>query len=398
MDIEALAAYRCCRPGWQSELAQRHREAGEIPIESFIGAARPSSTIATASGRSAAWNAMCCPVHWRFTPGAPRHRPGDPARRCGDRSIFRGKVEPSPCGLRHAATSRHGDRIKLSQPRHGETRRGIVDLERARHREAQIDVRGAAGTAEAVALHHVHPGRAQEQLLLGGRTPSAVTFTPRPRPRPTTACTMAGGIGGALDRMHETAVDLELVEGEAAQIQRRLPNSRCRNHRAPAARPAPWRRNIASSAVSTLPSRRALRDLKLQPGLRRNRSWLARMRRRTTSTKSARRTLQRRKLLTAVHGCSSRGFGVEAGLAQHPFAERDDEARVLGDRDELGRRDFAALRMRPATQRLDPDHRFAAVVDDRLVGDANSPPLDGGAQVVLDQLALEDMVSSIAVS
>src|SRR5260370_23343355 len=41
---------------------------------------------------------------------------------------------------------------------------------------------------------------------------------------------------------------------------------------------------------------------------------------------------------------SARRLG--AGLAQHPFAERDDEPDALGERDELAGQDHAALRMR----------------------------------------------------
>ena len=47
--------------------------------------------------------------------------------------------------------------------------------------------------------------------------------------------------------------------------------------------------------------------------------------------------------------------------------------------------------MRPAAQRLDADHGLAAVVDDRLVGDLQLVALDRRAQVVLDQLALEQV-------
>ena len=46
-----------------------------------------------------------------------------------------------------------------------------------------------------------------------------------------------------------------------------------------------------------------------------------------------------------------RGFA--AGAAQHRAAERGDQAGLLGDRNELRRRDHAALRMRPAHQRLE---------------------------------------------
>jgi hypothetical protein len=39
---------------------------------------------------------------------------------------------------------------------------------------------------------------------------------------------------------------------------------------------------------------------------------------------------------------------IAAGLAQHPFADRDDQARFLGDRDELGRQQQPASRVLPA--------------------------------------------------
>ena len=45
--------------------------------------------------------------------------------------------------------------------------------------------------------------------------------------------------------------------------------------------------------------------------------------------------------------------GLAAGLAQHPAPDRDDQARLLGERDELVRADQAALGVLPAQQRLD---------------------------------------------
>jgi len=44
-----------------------------------------------------------------------------------------------------------------------------------------------------------------------------------------------------------------------------------------------------------------------------------------------------------------------------------------------------------AAERLDPDDRFSAVVDDRLVGDAQAVALDRGAQVVFQDLALDQV-------
>ena len=54
------------------------------------------------------------------------------------------------------------------------------------------------------------------------------------------------------------------------------------------------------------------------------------------------------------------GRGLGAGGAQHPFAELVDQAGVLRDRDEFGRRDHAAFGMAPAQQRLAAGHLVAA--------------------------------------
>ena len=79
---------------------------------------------------------------------------------------------------------------------------------------------------------------------------------------------------------------------------------------------------------------------------------------------------------------------VEAGAAQHPLAELDDEAGVLGDRNELRRRDLADGRMGPARQRLDADHVVAAGIDDRLIGGLEAVVLDRVQQVAFQELAV----------
>ena len=56
-----------------------------------------------------------------------------------------------------------------------------------------------------------------------------------------------------------------------------------------------------------------------------------------------------------------------ARLAQHPAAERHDQPALLGERDELVRRDDAARRVLPAHERLDADELAGREVDDRLV-------------------------------
>ena len=85
------------------------------------------------------------------------------------------------------------------------------------------------------------------------------------------------------------------------------------------------------------------------------------------------------------------GLAVEAGAAQHPVAELDDQAGMLGDRDEFGRRDLAAGRMGPAAERLDADHGLAALVDDRLVEQLQAVVFDRVAQVGLEQLAVGEV-------
>ena len=56
--------------------------------------------------------------------------------------------------------------------------------------------------------------------------------------------------------------------------------------------------------------------------------------------------------LTATKGVGKPG-DLRAGLRKHPFADRLDDADLLGDRDEERGLDAAALRMLPTDQRLE---------------------------------------------
>ena len=85
------------------------------------------------------------------------------------------------------------------------------------------------------------------------------------------------------------------------------------------------------------------------------------------------------------------GLAVEAGAAQHLLAELDDQPAVLGNRNEFGGRNLAAFGMRPTAERLDAHHHFPAVVDDRLIGDPQAVVLDRGAQLVFQELALDQV-------
>ncbi len=71
--------------------------------------------------------------------------------------------------------------------------------------------------------------------------------------------------------------------------------------------------------------------------------------------------------LTATLMSSGQQRGLGAGGPQHPFAERHDQADLLGHRDELDRRDHAALGVAPAQQGLAAGHPVVAQADERLI-------------------------------
>ncbi|MCY1422975.1 hypothetical protein D9M71_386770 [compost metagenome] len=75
-----------------------------------------------------------------------------------------------------------------------------------------------------------------------------------------------------------------------------------------------------------------------------------------------------------------------ASLVEHPLADGDDAAVLLGQRDELVRRHKAQFRVLPANQRLDADHAKVAVADLRLVDQVQLIAVEGFAQVLF-QLA-----------
>ena len=77
------------------------------------------------------------------------------------------------------------------------------------------------------------------------------------------------------------------------------------------------------------------------------------------------------------------GFG--AGLAQHPFAERHDEADFLGERNEFHRPDHAAFGMPPPQQRFETADFIAVQVDERLV-----VQLELAVGETLSEIELED--------
>ena len=74
---------------------------------------------------------------------------------------------------------------------------------------------------------------------------------------------------------------------------------------------------------------------------------------------------------------------------EHPAADRQDESRLLRERDERQRRHEAADRVLPAEERLHADHPAAAELHERLVVEAQLRPLDGAPKVVLERGAVQ---------
>ena len=69
-----------------------------------------------------------------------------------------------------------------------------------------------------------------------------------------------------------------------------------------------------------------------------------------------------------------------AHLLQHPVADRLDQPQLLGQRDEVGRRDQPSVGVGPPDQRLDTDHRAGRELDHRLVVQDPLRPIHGLAQ------------------
>ncbi len=88
--------------------------------------------------------------------------------------------------------------------------------------------------------------------------------------------------------------------------------------------------------------------------------------------------------LIATRDLLGPGGGGAARLLDHPFAQLHDQARFLGERDEIVGRDDAAGRMVPADQRLEADQALVGGVDQRLVEQAELLGLDAGAHVLLE--------------
>src|SRR3546814_1080575 len=71
------------------------------------------------------------------------------------------------------------------------------------------------------------------------------------------------------------------------------------------------------------------------------------------------------------------------GGAQHPFADRRDQAAVLGERNEAAGRDIAERRVGPADQRLEAAQGAVLCGDDGLVIEFEFAAVERAAQFLL---------------
>ena len=183
----------------------------------------------------------------------------------------------------------------------------------------------------------------------------------------------------------EAAVDLDLVEREALQIaQRGIAGAEIveRNADPDGAQLVQHRERRIVVA-----DQHRLGDLELEPacGQTRGRQRCDDLQRQRAALELHRRDVDREADIVRP------GRGLDAGRGQHPLAELVDQAGLLGDRDEFGRRDHAALRMAPAQQRLAAGDPVVLQVEAGLIINLEAAVDDGLAQVHLQDAAGADL-------
>src|SRR5690606_24525911 len=80
---------------------------------------------------------------------------------------------------------------------------------------------------------------------------------------------------------------------------------------------------------------------------------------------------------------------LETGRTQRPFADADNQARLLGHRNEHVRWDYATLRVPPAQQRLEAADAVGMEVDQWLIGQLELAALGRTGEVVAQRLLLQ---------
>src|SRR6185295_17665109 len=104
----------------------------------------------------------------------------------------------------------------------------------------------------------------------------------------------------------------------------------------------------------------------------------------------ARREVDRHADVRVIRELGLEVHRVAAGRLQDPEPERDDQAGLLGERDEVERRDEAALRVLPADERLEAVDRAGLQRDERLVVERELAVLERPRKVALELQALEE--------
>ena len=183
-------------------------------------------------------------------------------------------------------------------------------------------------------------------------------------------------IGGEV--AHERLIDLDLVERKASQIaQAGIAGAEIVHRYAHAKR---TQRVQRGEHLAALFQQQGFGDFELEP-LWRQAGLFQRIHHHRQQIAAAK--LQRRQIDrdADIIGPVRR---VHAGAAQHQPAERIDQAGLFGDGDEFGRRDHAALGMRPAHQRLEAGDAPGRKVDQWLIIRPQHVVLDRVAQIGLD--------------
>ena len=211
-------------------------------------------------------------------------------------------------------------------------------------------------------------------------TPSAVVVMPqRLAERRDRAHDLLGV--ALVEILHEGLVDLDLVEGEAAQIAQRGIAGAEIVHRDPDAHAAQRMQDFQRALVLAQQDR--FGDLEFEPPA----AIPAASRAATTVSTRFGVLNWAAERLTVTLTSAGHLRGLAAGRLEHPFAERNDQAGLLGERDEFGRRDRCRDRMAPAHQRFEAAIARVARVEQRLVVDLELLFAQRLAQVDLEPAA-----------
>ncbi len=198
------------------------------------------------------------------------------------------------------------------------------------------------------------------------------------------------GLRVAAEIDDEGAVDLDLVERECLEIAQRgvaaaeIIHGDADTERLQAAQQC-------EAAIEIL-DQHALGDFELEPARCKARLDQDRM---DEANHVTMHELRRRQIDRDLERLGP-GCRLPAGLAQDPLAHLDDEAALLGDRDEFGGRDLATHRMLPARQCLESDDLALgdAVTRGplRLEGERELTVLDRHREILMQHATIADLL------